>query len=303
MQVPRRIGPEDRHLDLQLIKTFLEVAATGSFGAAAGRLYVTQSAVSLRVQRLEDQLGRPLFDRTKGGVVLTHAGREFRGFATMILRNWEQARQRVSALDTTARRLAIGAESTLWPRFGFRWIDHLRQTHPELEIKAVLADPDGLVQMALSGEVQVLLSHGPLDRPGLASERLIEEQLVMVSPWEGATVDSVTAAYTLVDWGPEFLRFHEAALPGLANPRLTLSDGAMAAWFLRSRPCAAYVPSRLAHASLETGQLFAVQDAPGFMLASWVVWREDTDQTLRVVAEKALAETLDAVREDANELH
>ena len=60
-------------MDLQLIKTFLEVSTTGSFGAAAGRLYVTQSAVSLRIHRLEDQLGRPLFDRTKSGVVLTAA--------------------------------------------------------------------------------------------------------------------------------------------------------------------------------------------------------------------------------------
>lgn len=289
-------------MDLQLIKTFLEVAATGSFGAAAGRLFVTQSAVSLRVQRLEDQLGRPLFERTKGGVILTPAGREFRGFATMILRNWEQARQRVSALDGAANSLAIGAESTLWPRFGFRWIDRLREQHPELEIRAVLAEPDSLVQMALSGEVQVMLTHGPLDRPGLHSERLIEEQLVMVCPWPDATVESVTPAYTLVDWGPEFLRFHEAALPGLAMPRLMLNDGAMAAWFLRSRPCAAYIPTRLAHASLETGQLFAVQDAPGFSLASWAVWREDTDESLRSVAERALSETLAAVREEASEV-
>jgi DNA-binding transcriptional LysR family regulator len=289
-------------VDLQLIKTFLEVSATGSFGAAASRLYVTQSAVSLRILRLEDQLGRPLFERTKAGVVLTAAGREFRGFATMILRNWEQARQRVSTLDERARTLAIGAESTLWPRFGFRWIDRLREGHPELEIRAVLAEPDGLVQMALSGEVQAMLTHGPLDRPGLHSERLIEEQLVMACPWPEATVESVAAAYTLVDWGPEFLRFHEAALPGLANPRLTLSDGAMAAWFLRSRPCAAYIPTRLAHASLETGQLFAVQDAPGFSLVSWAVWREDTDEELRSVAARALAETLALVREDASEV-
>lgn len=289
-------------MDLQLIKTFLEVAASGSFGAAAGRLFVTQSAVSLRVHRLEDQLGRPLFLRNKGGVTLTPAGREFRGFATMILRNWEQARQRVSALDAAATSLVIGAESTLWPRFGFRWLDRLREDQPELSIKAVLAEPDSLVQMALSGEVQVMLTHSALDRPGLHSERLIEEQLVMVSPWPDAVVESVAAAYTLVDWGPEFLSFHETALPALSNPHLTLGDGAMAAWFLRSRPCAAYIPARLAHASLETGQLHLVQDAPGFTLASWAVWREDTDEGLRAVAEKALAETLASVREDASDV-
>ena len=64
-------------MDIALIRTFLEVAATGSFVNAADRLYVTQSAVSLRVQRLEDALGRPLFTRSKAGAELTSAGREF----------------------------------------------------------------------------------------------------------------------------------------------------------------------------------------------------------------------------------
>ncbi|WP_328586688.1 LysR family transcriptional regulator [Roseovarius atlanticus] len=54
-----------RPMDIALIKTFLEVAATGSFVQASDRLFVTQSAVSLRVQRLEENLDRPVFARSK----------------------------------------------------------------------------------------------------------------------------------------------------------------------------------------------------------------------------------------------
>ena len=61
-------------MDITLIRTFLEVAATGSFVNASERLFVTQSAVSLRVQRLEDSLGKPLFVRSKAGAELTAAG-------------------------------------------------------------------------------------------------------------------------------------------------------------------------------------------------------------------------------------
>ena len=89
--------------DPAALECLAAIVEEGGFERAAQRLNVTQSAVSLRILRLEDQLGRPLFERTKAGVVLTAAGREFRGFATMILRNWEQARQRVSALDERAR--------------------------------------------------------------------------------------------------------------------------------------------------------------------------------------------------------
>ena len=59
---------------MTLLKTFLEVAATGSFVSASDRLYVTQSAVSLRIQRLEDTMGKPLFTRSKAGAELDQCG-------------------------------------------------------------------------------------------------------------------------------------------------------------------------------------------------------------------------------------
>jgi len=52
-------------MDITLIKTFIEVANSGSFVAGSERLFVTQSAVSLRVQRLEGSLGHALFSRSK----------------------------------------------------------------------------------------------------------------------------------------------------------------------------------------------------------------------------------------------
>jgi DNA-binding transcriptional LysR family regulator len=73
-------------MDIQLAKTFLEVVASGSFVAAAKRLYVTQSAVSMRVKTLEDQIGRTLFERSKHGAELTHAGEQFHRYAISMMR-------------------------------------------------------------------------------------------------------------------------------------------------------------------------------------------------------------------------
>lgn len=63
-------------MDITLLKTFIEVAQTGSFGTAAERLLVTQSAVSLRIAKLEASLGRALFTRSKAGAELTVAQRK-----------------------------------------------------------------------------------------------------------------------------------------------------------------------------------------------------------------------------------
>ena len=65
-------------MDINLARTFIMVAETGSFIEAARRLNITQSTVSARIKRLEEELGRELFARSKGGANLTSAGEQFR---------------------------------------------------------------------------------------------------------------------------------------------------------------------------------------------------------------------------------
>lgn len=67
--------------DIELARTFIEIVAAGSFVKAADRLHVAQTTVSVRVRLLEQQLGRPLFIRNKGGASLTTAGEQFLRFA------------------------------------------------------------------------------------------------------------------------------------------------------------------------------------------------------------------------------
>ena len=66
---------------ITLIKAFIEVANSGYFIAACDRLSAMQSAVSLRIQRLEDSLGQPLFTRSQTGAILTSAGVQFVRYA------------------------------------------------------------------------------------------------------------------------------------------------------------------------------------------------------------------------------
>ncbi len=79
------------------------------------------------MQRLEELLGRPLFNRSKTGAELTAAGREFEGYALSLLRTWEQARQQIAIPEGYKRSLTIGAQVSLWHRLGFRWVDGMRR--------------------------------------------------------------------------------------------------------------------------------------------------------------------------------
>jgi len=88
-------------LDTQQLLTFLAVANSGSFSAAAARLHISQPAVSKRVSLLEQRLGLPLFDRLGQRVVLTHQGE----------RLLPAVRDMQRSLDDIATVAAAGAES------------------------------------------------------------------------------------------------------------------------------------------------------------------------------------------------
>ena len=278
-------------MDITLIKTFLEVTATGSFVSASERLFVTQSAVSLRIQRLEDSLGTPLFTRSKAGAELTSAGREFERYAISLINVWQQARQQVAIPEGFDKSLTIGAQYSLWPRLGFRLIDKLRASMPNLNIRAELGMPDRLTRFLIEGVVQVGLLYTPQLRPGLSVKRVMDEDLILVASWPNPTLD-LQGRYMFVDWGPEFVRAHSAELPGLTNPGLTFALGAMVAEFLINRTGAAYLPSRYVKRYLDSGQLHLVPDAPRFPYPVWSVWRDDLDPEIAQHCLKGLREVV-----------
>lgn len=282
------VRPPEVEMDITLLRTFLEVAATGSFVASADHLYVTQSAVSLRVRRLEDELGKPLFTRSKAGAELTAAGREFEKYALSILRVWEEARQQVAIPEGFTASLTIGAQYSLWPRLGFRWIDALQGEKPDLNIRAEVGMPDRITRFLVEGVVQAALLYTPQIRPGLTAEPVLEDELVMVATWPEPTLEEAAADYVFVDWGPEFVTAHALALEPLTNPGLTLSLGALAAEFVVNRRRAAYLPARYVKRYLDSGAMHLVPEAPHFPYPVWAVWREDLEPDLRAAASRTL---------------
>jgi len=285
----------DWAMDIILIKTFIEVAATGSFVAASDRLLVTQSAVSLRIQRLEDSLGRPLFTRSKAGAELTSAGREFERYANGLIKIWEEARQQVAIPEGFRKSLSIGAQYSLWPRLGFRWLDLLRSDMPDLNIRAEVGMPDRLVRMLIEGVVQVGLLYTPQLRPGLVVKPVIEEELIMVASWPNPDLRDLGGRYAFIDWGPEFVHAHSLHLPKLTNPGLTLALGALGAEFIARRHFAAYLPARYVKRLVDSGRLHYVPDAPAFPYPVWSVWRVDMDAEVAEVAAATLSSVVSQI--------
>ncbi len=90
-------------MELAELRGFLAVAETLHFGAAAGRLGISQPALSKQIRRLESRLGGPVLIRHSRGVRLTPAGELLRSHAPRLLADWDRA--------ATLARLAIAGEA------------------------------------------------------------------------------------------------------------------------------------------------------------------------------------------------
>ncbi|MEV6756559.1 LysR family transcriptional regulator [Streptomyces sp. NPDC051214] len=92
-------------VDTRLLRYFAAVAEEGSLTGAAQRLFVSQPALTKQIRRLEDDLGVPLFARSRSGMALTEAGRELAARVPVLLDGWDEA---VQATGRAARVLRLG---------------------------------------------------------------------------------------------------------------------------------------------------------------------------------------------------
>jgi len=99
--------------DLTRLRSFLETAAAGAITPAARHLFVTQPALSRRLQQLEEELGVLLFERSARGVALTEEGRFVERGARDLLERYEHMRAGVAALaNLEAGTVRIGGGAT-----------------------------------------------------------------------------------------------------------------------------------------------------------------------------------------------
>src|SRR3954452_13033814 len=173
-------------LDVRRMRVLREVAARGSFSAAAEALSFTQSAVSQQVAALERECGAKLLERGPRGVRLTDAGRALVEHADAIIARIEDAEAELAAIaGLRGGRLRVAtfqsAGATLVPRA----LGEFHRRHPDVEINVILEerDPYGLLS---GGEADLAIvmdfAHTPLLAPDLDLTPLLEDPYDVLLP-------------------------------------------------------------------------------------------------------------------------
>jgi DNA-binding transcriptional LysR family regulator len=262
-------------MDTELARTFIEIVGTGSFIKAADRLHVAQTTVSARVRLLEQQLGRPLFIRNKGGASLTPAGEQFLRFAPAFVQLWQRAKQQVAVPEGHRDVLTIGSEVSLWEPLLVDWVRRMRHSHPDIALRVHVDVPHDLIAHVAAGLVDIAVVYAPQHRPGLEINLLKEEELVLVTT-DLASYHTNNPRYVHVDWGADFSLHHAASFPD-ATHGLVVNLGPLALNYLLLEGGSGYFRKHAVQSLLVSGELYLVPDAPQFSFPVYAVHSVNID--------------------------
>lgn len=265
-------------MDIELARTFLEIVSTGSFIRASERLNVGQTTVSARIRNLEQQLGRPLFIRHKGGASLTPAGEQFLRHAPMFVQLWQRTLHQVAVPAGRRAVLTVGSEVSLWQPLLLDWVKWMRRSLPDISLRVHVDVPQDLINQVASGLVDVAIMYAPQHRPGLKIDLLMEEKLVLVTTDPEARLLDGTD-YVYMDWGPDFVLHHGMNFPDAA-PDLFVDLGPLALSYVLSAGGSGYFRLSAVQPHIESGRLHLVPETPQFSYPVYAVHSANADESV-----------------------
>jgi DNA-binding transcriptional LysR family regulator len=280
-------------MDIAQARTFLAIAAHGSFLEAARQLHLTQSTVSARIQRLEAELGARLFVRNRSGASLTSSGRRFQQHAKRLVLTEEQARHDVGLPGRYRATIRIGGRIALWEGYLPQWTGWMRNVASDIAIRSEIGFEEDLMRRLIEGMLDIGLMYTPSHSPGLIVEHLFDERLVLVS----SRRDDVKPGedYIYVDWGPGFYAQHAQSYPDLEQPSQVVNIGWLGVQLILSNGGSCFLPARMAEPFIRSGQLHRVTGSPEYIHPAYMVYPRETDNEVLELA-------VEGMRKLANEL-
>lgn len=169
-------------MNLNHLAIFHAVALCSSVSGAAGRLHISQSAVSKQLGEFERALGLVLFDRLPRGVRLTEAGRLLQGYANRLFALEAEAEQALGDLQQLARgRIAIGASRTIGGYLLPAILARFRQSYPDVELSLRVDNTASIEAKLLAGEIDLGFTEGTVGSSYIDYRIFAQDELVLIA--------------------------------------------------------------------------------------------------------------------------
>jgi DNA-binding transcriptional LysR family regulator len=246
-------------MNLEQLRSFAEVAATGHFTKAAATLHLAQPSLSRQISTLEKELGAELFHRAHGHITLTDAGATLLPTAKRMLADAEAIRRDMDELAGLQQgRVRLGATPTLCVSLVAEAISRFHHQHPGIELELVEKGSRELIEALGTGELDLALITRTIDlgaqTPRLQTQEVLSEDLVVIAAAEAPA--SSGRAPSAGGTGSALLPLDQIALAEVAAlPQVLFHHG----YDLREATSAAFESSGLRpNVVIEGGEMDAV---------------------------------------------
>ncbi|WP_168122038.1 selenium metabolism-associated LysR family transcriptional regulator [Paenibacillus sp. HB172176] len=177
-------------LNFHQLHIFFTVAERGSFSAAAQSLHMTQPAVTMQVQSLEDYFGTKLLQRSTKRIELTEAGRALMPYAKRsidLIRDTDQAMS--SFTKQLKGRLQLGSSLTIGEYVLPRLLGPFGQEYPHISISMKVMNTAQIMEDILNHQLNFGLIEAPVNHPDMHMEAVMSDELKLVVPKEHPLAD------------------------------------------------------------------------------------------------------------------
>lgn len=165
------------------LKVFCTVAETKSFSKTSEIIHLTQPAVSLQIQALEEKYETKLFDRSSSTVTLTPAGEILYRYAKEILSLYTSAEKAIGKQTGLVKgSLTIGAGSHIGNYILPSVIADFKKTHPKSKIYLFVNNSRRVAELLNAGNIALGLVEGDVVRQKVVVKKLLSDELVLIVP-------------------------------------------------------------------------------------------------------------------------
>lgn len=168
-------------MELDQLRYFLRVAERSSFTRAAEDLMISQPALSRSIQKLEEEIGQPVFERRTRSVSLTDAGTLLQARVQQVFSILEDTKAEITD-DGESGRIRIGAIPTIGPYFLPEILSRFSAAFPKATLVVQEHTTDPLLKSCTQGEIDLAIVALPISAKYLEVEELFDEELLLVLP-------------------------------------------------------------------------------------------------------------------------
>lgn len=171
-------------MDIQALETFIKTAELLHFGRASRACNLSPSALTRTIQRLEEEIGQPLFIRDNRSVALTGTGGRLLGYARNAVQEWQRFRESIAAEgDEVTGTISIYASITAVYSLLPELLETYRSAYPGVQLELRTGAAENAVEQVLTGEIDLAVAALPDQAQSrLEFLPLAETPLVFIAP-------------------------------------------------------------------------------------------------------------------------